>query len=132
MKDVPEQFDWVKARAECSILAVYQQLISEIEKDVERRNTLDTRAHARFSFKVIDANQCLVIRGDSGPLRIFKMADEFIAVLDRERNELLRATLTLSKFGRCMLKVADEELEHWQFLRTALEPLFFESYDLLG
>lgn len=37
------------------------------------------------------------------------------------------ATLTLNDAGECRLSVEGEQLDRWQFLRRALEPLFFPA-----
>lgn len=128
MNETPKNFDWVKARSECSIVAVFKQLELEAEADMERRNNLNRKETSRFKYSHgTNKNPSFYVRRDNGDSLLF-MLDPNPARINVTGNDgkiFLTATLTLNNDGECKLKVGDKELEHWQFLRLALEDFFF-------
>ena len=126
-----EAFDWVRARNDCSLLAVFRSLQSAAEKDVETRNALRGKADEyRFIYKSNPKTEgFFVIReGNFVGLTIsFQVVGSAILVTEMPSNhELLTAVPTLTNERACMLKVNSQELEEWQVLKLALEALFFE------
>jgi hypothetical protein len=125
--------DWVKARAECSLAKVFQQIRLGVEGDVKSRNAQRPSIPSYVFETAIDDDAVVVIvksTSDSGSLRfpqsvIFRLTDTSISVRDKNDKPMFEATLTLNDEGECRLKVGELELEFWQFRRRALEDLFF-------
>jgi hypothetical protein len=120
-------FNWIKARADCSVAQVFKQLELGARNDVEAANEQrKSEEHHVFSVSA-EPGRFSVVRGSRNvhPVSVdFSLEGEEIAAC--VGNEIkLTATITLNNEGRCMLKVNDEELEQWQVRRTALEDLFF-------
>ena len=125
-KEIPQEFNWVEARANCSIGSMFRLLEADAEKDVQIRNNDTGARRLSFTFRVgSGGDEFLVLEGDNGPLIMFRLMPEHISVQDRQREEMFKATVTLNNEGRCVRKVNGEELERWQVLRLALEGLFF-------
>jgi hypothetical protein len=131
MADFPlsENFDWVRARAECSIAHVYKQLYNDVIRDVEVvKSLLPTDMQVKFtvtngkgSFSVV--REICGLIPDSVNFSIYR--NESITAQDDDNTFQFTATLTLNNEGKCRLKVGDLELCLWQFRRMALEKLFF-------
>lgn len=120
-------FNWIKARADCSLAQVFKQLELGVRNDVDTANA-QRMAEDRHKFSIsASAGRFSVTRESSRavPLSVnFSLeGDEIVVCAGNEI--ILRATITLNNEGRCMLKVDDEELEQWQVRRMALEDLFF-------
>jgi hypothetical protein len=133
---VPEDFDWVTGRANCSLPQMFKKLQMSIAADVEVRNNLISPANRQrltFSFVNGSGNRFSVIREEYVLLPVaptsrsvdFVMSNGAISVSE-EGTAFLSATVTLNKFGRCVYKVGEEELEVWELRRKALEKLFFD------
>ncbi len=128
-------FDWVTARAGCSLKQVFDNLRLGVQADVETRQKL--REHHEgfgylqsFSFasKASRFSASVDYQASRGSVIFVLLADR-IAVLDENNEELFNATVTLNNEKQCMLVVEKEEMEEWQFRKKALEVLFFsESY----
>ncbi len=51
---LPEDFDWVTARAACSVSQVFQRLRMQVAVDVEKRNQIRTENEkSKYSFLLI-------------------------------------------------------------------------------
>lgn len=129
-----ESFDWVKARAACSMESVFRMLAEVVHSDVKSANRLD-RARAGFTInepardKVIVARQrdmhgvveeaCIVFELMSGEIKVRQMLPE--------RRDLFSARPILNSEGMCLLEITGErELQRlWQVSRRALDDLFF-------
>lgn len=133
-------FNWVKARADCSPVAVFVALKPLIETDVDQRRALLTDA---------ERDRCLLsFNPGSGGSRSFTVTvvgfghrgehvydDEIafkptaagISVSGKEGKVFLEGSLTLSIEGECKLKVGNDELNFWQFRKKALEGILFEG-----
>ena len=137
MKQVPEVFDWVTARVECSVGRMFVLLTERVESDVtlmqahvdkaRRRLTFNRVADARFIVAVeqIDGNHVFGGRGV-----MFKRTNSGIVVDMKVSNKpdqvLFEAKAALSVEGKCHYEVAGQSLELWQVSRKALEDLLFE------
>jgi len=120
-------FDWVKARAECSLVAAFIRLEKSCQKDVDAANGLFKPR--KFGLLTHDPNSFSVYE-DVQPQRhlTFKLSKSQIAVVKRRdgrEDEQFSATLTINKDKQCRFLVGSDELEEWQFRKKALEPLFF-------
>jgi hypothetical protein len=120
-----ENFDWVKARAECSLFGIFLRLRSNAEEDVANANEIFKDIHRRFGF-VSDAKSFTVFE-DVSPRRnvTFKLNADNISVSNGRGKEQFSATLTLNKDRECRLLVGEEEMDLWFFRKKALEALFF-------
>lgn len=127
---MPENFNWVQARNECSLAQVFQQLYNDVIGDVEERKALPSRdAQLTFSVTTGKGNFSVVraINGSIPDSVNFVLSRSEIIAQDDRNTFMLKATITLNNEGRCRLKVGDDELEQWQFRRKALEKLFFAT-----
>lgn len=122
-------FDWVTARANCSMAEMFFRLRKEIVRDVATRNRLPPPGTRDYSFRILEAegdrdDEFTIIREGGGvqarSVRIAYTATE-ITIGD------VRANVTLNREGTCQLVVDGQELESWQVRRLALERLFFQD-----
>jgi len=125
-----EDFDWVKARAACSIAVVFKELQMGVKADVEIANALPGR---EGQFKVADggdSDHFAVVRdqprGNTDSVEFVRSGGRITAAHSRTKAKV-EATLTLNDDGECRLKVNGKEVGQWQFRRKALEDLFFDS-----
>jgi hypothetical protein len=122
------EFEWVKARAECSIGLIFEQLKTQVQEDVDARQALREGPpyHYAFKFKVENDTIIALLEGhrlhESVTLRL---SENTIEVMGKDGKPLFSGTATLNNDGECRLKVNGEELEFWQFRKKALEDLFF-------
>ena len=126
-------FEWVRARAECSIGIVFQKLKDHVKGDMEKRLELREKGE-RVKFQMGEkepADSFSVYRegehqGVYGLKSLkFVMQRHNILVVDDNDVVQLSAALTLDNEGLCKLQVKGENLEEWQFRKMALENLFF-------
>lgn len=125
---VLQNFDWVNARAECSLLPVFRKLESECGADVETMNKrlVADGSQARFLSQSNDANTQFWVFGniDSSLLVKFVLFTDRIEVATP--SQTFAVTLTLDNEGKCKLRVDDGEvLDQWQLRKLVLEDLFF-------
>jgi hypothetical protein len=128
--EFPSDFDWVTARAQCSPLNMYELLKAEAQKNVE---TMEAVAKSRgeqggLALHVNDGSFAVIRRGHFREIGVrFTLRQETIEVesVGLRSNKPFSATLTLKDSGECRLLVNGDQLDRWQFLRRALEPLFF-------
>jgi hypothetical protein len=122
------EFNWVQARAECSLPQVFKQLQIGVQSDVEQlKRTLPANSNVRLSVEV-RAGRFSVVRTENGSIPDtvdFALVRDAITVTNDDGETLASATLTLDDSGRCRLRVGSAELEQWQFRRKMLEELFF-------
>jgi hypothetical protein len=125
------EFDWVTARNECSLVAIFEKLKLQLLEDVERRKSqLGDRAY--YGFKVITAGNdrvAVVVEGNSIHSSVsFFLVNGAIEVRDKDGNVRIKATPTLSDDGQCRLRIGDQDRELWHLRKIALEDLLFGSY----
>lgn len=120
-------FDWVKARAACSLSRIFERLFAGVQSDVDSRNAMSQDARDEILFESSrEGNRILVTR--SGPqvrLVKFHLTQNHVAV-DGD-NGTFHAMPGLNNPGDCTLMVDGVELELWQVRRKALESLFFDD-----
>jgi hypothetical protein len=128
----PENFDWVKARAECSSAAIFAKLRMSIEADVEIRNALRQRDEIFFRF-VASSNSRFAVASEepitrmSGGTIVFTVASGAIMATDGTGKDLFVSRPTLGDDGECRLKIGDKTFDLWQIRKMALEDLFFNK-----
>ena len=128
--EIPKKLDWVTARAHCSISALFEQLVLEVEEDVNQRNKQRTEM-SRYKFTTNQSGNVFNVYSDSGGTErhfvYFKLETNKITVKD-DNALLFEATVTLNDGGECKPKINGQERELWQMRRMALEKLFFEVF----
>jgi hypothetical protein len=130
------EFNWVRARNDCSLGQVFEQLRLGVQGDIEERQKLRESSTLGDG---IDHGFCYASKGNrfsatvkTGTLQlsiIFTLKEDCIIVTGEDDQEMFRATLTLTNDRECRLVVASEEMEQWQFRKKALERLFFSLSD---
>jgi hypothetical protein len=120
-------FNWIKARADCSLAQVLRQLELGVRNDVDTVNA-QRMADDRHKFSISASTGRFSVSRESSravPLSVdFSLEGDEIVVCTGDEI-ILTATITLNHEGRCMLRVDEEEVEQWQVRRMALEDLFF-------
>lgn len=120
-------FDWVTARADCSLVAAFIRLEKSIREDTDTAN--QRFKDRKFRVTIQDSSSFSVYEEVQPPRHItFKLSESQIAVVKRcdGREDIqFSATLTINKDKQCRFLIGSEELEEWQFRKKALEPLFF-------
>lgn len=118
----PPDFDWVTARHQCSADTVFNHLRLLAKDNVETRN-----AQATDMAGFTATNGSFSVWSKAG-LPHERHAVDF--ALDGKTITVrgyaeFRITLTLNNQGLCKCKVGTEELDPWQVLKKALEPILF-------
>jgi hypothetical protein len=125
-------FDWVKARAECSLPHLFGVLGEVVDSDVKAIQKI--KPDMKFTFSKPTATKVIVGKTwDAGGFSsaesiVFELVDAGIAVKQGPTEKrLLIARPTLDLDGECRLAIDGERdgLELWQVSRRALEALFF-------
>jgi hypothetical protein len=126
----PPDFDWVTARAACSLRAMFSTLKTLAERDVNTRKAqLQAEAHEARQrlvpeFQFINQGSHFGVWCDRRVLE-FCLADDKIEVY-AGGDVTHRLTLTLTDAAECKFQVNGEgEFDPWQVLRLVLEPVFF-------
>ncbi|MGB6782410.1 MAG: hypothetical protein WCF17_11810 [Terracidiphilus sp.] len=126
-----QELDWVRARMNCSVLTVFNELRLGVEADVKIANAMPRPSELPsllFGFRSNTVGDYFIVfRHENAGARVeFNCEANRIVVRNQDRE--FSVTLTLNNEGRCKLRVDDgEELEQWQVRRIALEKLFFEN-----
>jgi hypothetical protein len=126
MVTIPQEFDWVKAKGNCSTLSVFNELRLGVEGDVNAALRPDEFSSSPFAFRANTlGDYFIVFRQENAGARVeFNCETNRITI--RAQDKELVVMLTLNNEGRCKLRIGDgDELEQWQVRRIALERLFF-------
>ena len=122
-------FDWVRARAACSLDVLFQQLRVAADRDVDSMNAVLKAADRTIVCELAEVGDrfLVTISGNAFPMRIaeFARTETSIAVSVEKGKKKFVAVPTLNPDGVCKLTVNNQELELWQVCRMALEDLFF-------
>jgi hypothetical protein len=124
---VEAEFDWVGARAACSVDSAFQWLCLKAQGDLEQRNAQLGLAVYKFESQY-DQGDLIVFRKTPKTHQVYRFhaTENGVAFIDDiAKRTILQSTLTLCDDGQCRLKIADRECEFWQFRRRALESCFF-------
>jgi hypothetical protein len=123
-------FDWVKARTDCSISNVFERLKITVARDAAARTDTLIKGGAHHGFSAVPEGRTVsvVLQGVPEQMSVvFEKKETAIAVRDGEGKQTFEATLTLNDSGECRLKVDGKELDLWQFRKLALESFFFDN-----
>jgi hypothetical protein len=131
-QEVPQELEWVKVRAECTLRRILKRLRDEIMLDVAQRNQYltDSQKDGHIGFELEDdeaKGEFLVIRNGQGIHVVFTfgIVGSEIYVSDGAGATILKATIGMNDSGRCVLRVNGCGVETWQFRKKTLEDLFF-------
>lgn len=122
------EFDWVTARANCSIGLLFEQLKVQVEKDIAARQARTQGPPFYYSFRFKFENDAIIALVEGHKIHesvTFRLSNQAIEVMGKDGELLFSATATLNNDGDCRLRVNGEELELWQFRKKALEDLLF-------
>ncbi len=124
-----EDFDWVSAREECSLVKAFATLKAQVKKDVGFRNKTIYGLH-EFRFDVIDNGDSFTVctaseRQIDVKTVTFERSGQSLVVLGTDGKEKFTAVLTLSVDRKCCFRIEDEEYDFWYVRKLALESLFF-------
>ena len=122
-------FDWVTARAKCSLSQTFEELKAEVRRDVEIRKAMLPQppqpSPYTFNFKPTDRTFSVLLEGH----KLHKTVEftlEGTAIVARADGEIIwAATVGLNQEGHCMLRINDQDYEHWQARKMALDKLFY-------
>lgn len=121
---IPEDFDWVTARAECSLASVFELLKTAVGRDVDTRHAMPATGNG-FAF-VPEHNTFLVIHSAPNERHTVKFTLESNAIaVTFDDKPILTGSVTLCDDGVCRIAVEGQPVAGWQFRRRALERLFF-------
>lgn len=131
-------FDWVSARAVCTVRNAFEDLRLQARANQDQRNEQLPKAPAGepklgFGYSEQPQAHAFAIYSRQGRARRavdFSLSEDEQAILIQPtEGPELRVTLTLSNDGICKFKINDEptELDAWQVLKRALEGLFFPA-----
>jgi hypothetical protein len=123
----PQNWDWVHAVGTCSPQVMFGQLKELARHNVTKRNDqLDRRVV--FVLREIDGVSFSVGKADLHRNAIFFGLTENLKEMEVarvNRQNPVRYGVKLCDDGLCRWINGDVTLDHWQVLRTALEPLLF-------
>lgn len=137
MSPQDNDFDWVTARNDCSVMASFSALRIAARKNVEYRNAQRSDFQEKATISLFEAEDfgengfCVRRHDDIGGRVCFEHEEERIKI---ERfstkgtivGSALTVTVTLNDEGECRYRIDGEgEFKTWQVLRRSLEHLFF-------
>ena len=122
-------FEWVKARAACSVEQMFELLKLEVQNDIAIR--LELRPEERYyGFKMVAAAGSFAVRREGnriGSNTAFICHADRIDVM-RDEKLLFAAKVKLNDDGECVFDINGEEKHSWQLRNMALSRLFFEGF----
>lgn len=122
-------FEWVKARAACSVEHMFTQLRLEIEQDVKTRNELRPE-NPYYGFKIASTKDSFAVlrMGNhiSSNTAFFCRSDRI--EVKRDEQPLFTAKVRLNDDGECVFDIDGEEKHSWHLRNMALSSLFFEGF----
>jgi len=124
--DVPEELNWVKARAACSLETVFASLHDGMQKDLAEANSLQAVGTGKFRIIPMDDGRAFTVRRGENikPFVKVLLEDESIVVLTAQGKETT-FKVGLNDEGRCQLRSEGRGFEQWQVRKLALEDLLF-------
>lgn len=132
------EFNWVRARAECSLARCFERLHAGVKGDVEARNEIARALQEGIVFETARPSGARIMVTRSGnPIRRVDLVLTQDAILAEQRvqeqNDVtFRATPGLNNPCDCTLMIDGSELELWQVRRLALEKLFFADLQTIS
>lgn len=125
-RDVPEELNWVKARANCSIEKVFAGLHDGVQEDLKEANSLQPTGTQKF--RVIpdeDGRAFTVRRGENINQFVNVLLENGAIVVVTAQGQEKRFKVGLNDEGRCQLRSEGKDFEQWQVRKLALEDLLF-------
>jgi len=132
--EIPKNFNWVKARSECSLLALFTHLAEVVASDIEAVKSLPN-SDETFTINRPDNKIVVVktwdVRVPQARSVVFELTTMGISASSVEMRgqsqQLFLAKPSFLASGECKLQIdgESEPLELWQVSRKALEGLFF-------
>jgi hypothetical protein len=122
------EFEWVNARAECSIGLIFEQLKTQVKKDVDARQAQSKGPPFYYGFRFKVENDTIIAMIEGHRLHesvTFRLSGNAIEVFGKDSQPLFSGTATINNDGECRLRVNGEDLELWQLRKKALEDLLF-------
>lgn len=132
MNHVPQELNWVKVRAECTIRSVFKAVRYGVEGDVRARNDCLTESQkdrgVSFTVEDKDDQTFEVHRKAPGLSDVVAVAIMGSSIKAMGRNlAVVEVSIGMNDGGRCTLRLGDVEIENWQFRKKTLENLFFPN-----
>ncbi len=125
VEDRPSDWDWVKATYECTASVMFGRLMAMAAQNVQQRN----KQLGRDAFKLIEINGIQFAVSKEGSALadrfFFKITDGLDSISVRTPKGETLYTVGLTDNGACKLRRDGTELDPWQVLKAALEPLLF-------
>lgn len=130
MNTIPQELNWVEKRAACSVVQLFNELITGINDDIALFNSINQFPEGQKFAGDMTRDGTTICIGQHGiqvrPIVYIGIDGSKIAVRDMVKQVNWSAQAKLNQEGRCILKLEDgTELEKWQFRKKALEELFF-------
>lgn len=129
MGTAPQRFDWVRARAGCSLRKVFADLHLQVNEDVRIANEIPENSQRKPPFEVVpnDNGDAFTVRreGMIRPTVIFRLESECIIVDSDTHSAGWKFYVGLNDEGRCVLREMGIEYEQWQVRKMTLEALLF-------
>ena len=124
------RFDWVTARADCTIEAIYRDLVDLVKRDIQRVHRAPARLRRNKRFTHENGRYFVVSRFDEtvddGAVS-FRLGGEGIEIC-RDDRPLHRISLRWDRGGaQCCILKDGEPCRLWQVSEAALYPLFFDD-----
>src|ERR1700687_3113662 len=110
-----DNFEWVKARAACSLVVLFERLKMDLKNDVDERHALLSKeCPYRFTLVTNSKSVKVLVEGPgvSGSVE-FRLESPAIKVFTASGQLIHIATPTLNDKGDCRLKVGEQECEPW-------------------
>ena len=133
MSDNPEHpdFNWVKARYECSLGLEFECLRKDIERCRDEWAAQQPQNGVGHKIVVSGSPEVICVERRTGSPRRpasvrFVLHADYILVDSTNSVKQFKLTLTLNDEGDCRYRIdGDGEFIRWQVLHRALEPLLF-------
>ena len=129
---LPSDWDWVTERHACSVRKFFERLRVGAESNVKTRKALRLELVDRGPIEFVSAGDTFSVTRTMSPegpyltVRVI-LAGQKIRFEVNGGDIAFEGALTLTDKGECRLNVNGADLDVWQVLKRALEPIFFAS-----
>ena len=123
------EFDWVRARSDCTLDTVFERLAEAVREDLEKHAALNPGLAQCQKFEACGDEKFFVERTRVHRV-VFEKTQRCIQIgkwlVDGKHVPLMKLTVRLNDEGHCVLVDKERgELQPWQVRRKALEETFF-------